>query len=448
MTASTIRLPSEPYGIFKTTDIVTDSIEKCNTLLDVNHEKYHTFFRDPAFHNHMAHSLLTNLALGATPEEIVDRFNDLVPIMRQIPDVDQALLEKLDDPEVFYDAIGQIHQYHTFLDFFTCQIDAKGWKAVVQEYVFARTKLANRMLAQVFEGAYHPLIHLGFGIEFDQPAIVAEGLSQAASHASMNIEKLFFDSEALAAELPQPSAKPKPLLELVHEVRASEAIRNGPRWSDLADKMKNGTIGRSGGELTKIAAQFIVRGAGDDVEELERRTAEMISVCAYLTGSVLRADKKRKIEFFIMHAVTSSIFLTVLTRQDWIAPRDKARLVEWKGRLDLAWYATEGVPPLDETAISGYRGSEELGWPEIFIAARRESDDGHVSKFIRALKNGEIVAKKYEEGEWADYFPMKQDMWIKLARICLDTTTKLPWDIKWVWFAGFNEAWQRPDLAI
>ncbi|KAL4942085.1 hypothetical protein BDV06DRAFT_170062 [Aspergillus oleicola] len=67
----------------------------------------------------------------------------------------------------------------------------------------------------------------------------------------------------------------------------------------------------------------------------------MISVCANLVGSVLRPDRKRKLDFFIMHAVTSSIFCRVLIRQDWIKLEDRRRLVEWKGRLDLAWYAAE-----------------------------------------------------------------------------------------------------------
>ncbi|KAL4815779.1 hypothetical protein BDW67DRAFT_191416 [Aspergillus spinulosporus] len=446
--SSNIQLPPTAVGLFKAFDISPSSIEKCNELLNVNHQKYHIFFQDPAFHNHMAHSLLTNLALGATPEELDDRFNDLVPIQRGIPDVDQALLKSLADPKVFYDTIGQIHQYHTFLAFFTEEISAKGWKAVVQEYLFSHSKLADRMLAQLLEGAYHPLIHLGFGVEFEQPAIVAEALAQAASHDRMNIEDLFFEAETLAtADIKvNRTGKPKPLVELLSEVRADKTIRNGPRWSDLGAKMKIGVIGRAGRALAQIASQFVIRE--NDKKDLERRTAEMISVCAYLVGSVLRSDRKRKLDFFIMHAVTSSIFCTVLIRQDWIKLEDRRRLVEWKGRLDLAWYAAEGCPPLVDTAISSYTGSSELDWAGIFSAARKECDDGHVSKFVRALKNGEDTAKPYENGEWSDYFPMKGDMWIILARICLDTTAGLPWEIKWVWFAGFNEAWQRPDLQL
>ncbi|KAK5807054.1 hypothetical protein VI817_001312 [Penicillium citrinum] len=444
---SNIQLSPTSLGIFKAADIAPGSIEKCNTLLDINHEKYHIFFQDPAFHNHMAHSLLTNLSLGATPQEIEDRFNDLVPIQREIPDIDQVLLKDLGNPESFYNAIGQIHQYHTFLEFFKGEILVKGWKEVLQTFLFARTKLANRMLAQLLEGVYHPLIHLGFGVEFEQPAIIAEALAQAASHDRMNIEDLFFEAENLASKTKaQQIQKPKPLIELLSEVRASETIRNGPRWSDLGGKMKNGVIGRAGDALAKIASQFAIRD--DDHEDLERRTAEMISVCAYLVGSVLRKDRKRKLDFFVMHAVNSSIFCTVLIRQDWIKLEDKIRLIEWKGRLDLAWYAAEGCPSLDDVAISNYTGSSEMDWQDLYSAARNECDDGHVSKFVRALKHGENETEPYEDGEWGTYFPMKGDMWLKLARICLDTTKGLPWEVKWVWFAGFNEAWQRPDLQL
>ena len=138
---SNIQLSPTSLGIFKAADIAPGSIEKCNTLLDINHEKYHIFFQDPAFHNHMAHSLLTNLSLGATPQEIEDRFNDLVPIQREIPDIDQVLLKDLGNPESFYNAIGQIHQYHTFLEFFKGEILVKGWKEVLGVHEFqARVK--------------------------------------------------------------------------------------------------------------------------------------------------------------------------------------------------------------------------------------------------------------------------------------------------------------------
>lgn len=403
------------------------------------------FFRDRAGHNHIVHSLLTILALGATPQELQDRYDDGVPIQRAIPDIDHALLEKLEDAETLYDSLGQITQYHTFLEFFKREIAAKGWKEVVQKYVFARTKLADTMLARMYEGAYHPIIHLGLGIEFDQVSIVAEALAQAAAHDNSNIVTLFLNTEAEAAIL-YPTAKPKPMIQLIHEVRANDTIRNAPQWSDFGNKMRDGVIGRAGEAMQSLAAQFWIR---KDEKELERRTAEMISTCVYFAGAAQREGRKRKIDFFYMHNVTSSIFFTVLIRQDWIKLEDRVRLVEWKARLDLAWYAVCGCAPLDEKAISTYSNPESdgMGWAELFSAVTKEHDDGHAVKFIRALKNGEDVASRFEQGEWEAYFPMKGDMWLRLARMCQDTTKNLPTDLKWVPFTGFEQPWKRPDLS-
>ena len=88
-----------------------------------------------------------------------------------------------------------------------------------------------------------------------------------------------------------------------------------------------------------------------------------------------------------------------------------------------------------------------MGWAELFDAVVKEHDDGHAVKFIRALKNGEDTAKEYGRGEWEAYFPMESDMWLRLARMCQDTTKNLPTDLKWVPFTGFEQPWKRPDLA-
>ena len=404
------------------------------------------FFRDTAGHNHIVHSLLTLIALGASPQELRDRYDDGVPIQRAIPAINAALLEKLTDVEVFYSNIGEITQYHTFLEFFKRQIASKGWKEVLQEYVFARTKLADEMLARMYEGAFHPIIHLGLGIEFEQPLIIAEALAQSASHDDSHIGRLFRNAEAEAA-IVYPTAKPKPMIDLIHEVRANDTIRNAPRWSDFGNKMRDGILGRAGESIQSLAAQF--RICKDDEKELTRRTAEMISTCAYFAGAAQHVGRKRKIDFFYMHNVTASLFFTVFIRQDWIKLADRVRLVEWKARLDLAWYAVSGCATLDQSAISEYSNPESdgMGWAELFSAVNQEHDDGHAAKFIRALKNGEKEAAEFEQGQWGSYFPMKGDMWLRLARMCQDTTKGLPTDLKWVPFTGFEQPWKRPDLA-
>ena len=445
LTAPPIQLSSLHLGIVTGGTVSPSALEECNQLLRKNHEVYHMFFRDTAGHNHIVHSLLTILSLGASPKELQDRYDDGVPIQREMPEIDHALLGKLADPDTFYNSLGLVARYHTFLEFFKREIAAKDWQSVVQSYVFARTKVADTMLARMYEGAYHPIIHLGLGIEFSQPCIVAEALAQAAAHDNSNIAQLFFNTEAEASII-YPTAKAKPMIQLIHEVRANATIRNAPQWSDFGNKMRDGIIGRAGEAMQSLGAQFRIR---PDEQELQRRTAEMISTCAYFAGAAQRQGRKRKIDFFYMHNVNSSIFFSVLIQQRWIKLEDRVRLVEWKARLDLAWYAVSGCAPLDGDAISRYEDPESagVGWEELFDAVRKEHDDGHAAKFIRALKHGEDVARPYEQGPWEAYFPMKGDMWLRLARMCQDTTKNLPTDLKWVPFTGFEQPWKRPDLA-
>ncbi|KAK9418019.1 putative HypA [Seiridium unicorne] len=446
MAESPIHLSLSQIEAVKNESISNESVEECNRLLQKNHEQWHMFFRDTAGHNHIAHSLLTHLSLGASPQALRDRYEDGTPIQRPIPEIDSVLLEKLADAPTLYSNIGEITQYHTFLEFFKRQIAAKGWKNTVQEYLFSRTDVAEKMLARMYEGAYHPIIHLGLGIEFNEEHIIAEGLAQAASHDDSQISKLLLSAEAEAA-IAYPPARPKPMIELIHEVRASEDVRSAPRWSDFGNKMRDGIVGRACEQMSTIAAQFFIR---QDEEELRRRTAEMISTCAFFAGAAQRQGRPRKIDFFYMHCVTSSIFFSVLVRQDWIKLADRVRLVEWKARLDLAWYAVCGSAPLDGDAISGYEDPTQgspADWPGIFRAVTQEHDDGHAAKFVRAVYHGKQVAAEWEVGEWEPYFPMKGDMWLKLARMCQDTTKDIPLDLKWVPFTGFEQPWKRPDLA-
>lgn len=442
--ASQVRLSTEHLGICRGADIPTASLEVANRLLQKNHDENHVFWRDIAGHNHMAHSLLTVLALGASPSELHRAFED-IPFQRPLPDLDTQTVKDFSDNGKLYEQIGQIKQYTNFLVFFEQQIEEKGWRAVINEYCFSRSRVADAMLAGLYEGAYHPIIHLGLGVEFEQPSIIAEGLAQAATHDSSGIDVFLINSEQEA--LKSGRARPnKSLVELLHEVRENDTIHHAAHWDDFGNKVKKGVLGRAGQEMATLAAQFCV-----DSETLERKTAEMINCCAYISGAAQRSGKARKIDFFHMHAVTSSIFLTVFLRQLWISDETKMRLVEWKGRLDLVWYAASAAAELRVQDIDDYKGgpSADMDWTALYRAITAAHDDGHVAKFVRALKNGEEVSKAFEYGPGAEAFPVKGDMWLKLARMAYDSTLDVvPLEAKWVWGTGFDQSWAKVPTLI
>ncbi|KAH8756632.1 hypothetical protein F5883DRAFT_162456 [Diaporthe sp. PMI_573] len=449
------------------------SVEECNRLLQKNHDYYHMFFREMAGMNHISHSLLTCLALGAGPAELQDRYDDEAAGQRPMPPIDTELLGRLGDQDVFLQTMHTKSQYNTFLRFFEQRIAAHegGWKAVVHEYIFSRTEVAERMLSSLFDGLYHPLIHLGLGIEFELPGLVAEALAQAAANDDSDLHRLFKMCEAeshgyangqasAAGRVQNGTPRPPPsMLQLLHEMRDNAEIRTAPRWSDLGLKLRNGVVARAGQAFAQVAGRFRLAAAGGGdtdkgEEELERRTAEMISTCAFMCGAAQFEGRKTKIDFFWMHAVTSSIFMTVLAGQGtWISLGDRARLLERKVYTDLAWYVASGSVPLDGAYINKYAEADletlSWGWEDVFGAVVKEHDDGHAAKFIRAIKNGELVTAKFQgqDDKGLDYLPLKGDMWLKMARMGHATTKSMPIDLKWVRFIGYDEAWNRPDLT-
>ncbi|QIW99251.1 hypothetical protein AMS68_004769 [Peltaster fructicola] len=436
-----VELDSKHLGFARIFENPAGSVEAAQRMLQKNHDEFHIFWRDVGGHNHMAHAVLSVLALGGTPEELQRAYDDGVAVQRSMPPLDEKVVQSLHDAEVFRSKIGSIPDYINFLYFFEQEIDKKGWQTVCNEYLFTKTPIANTLLARMYEGAYHPIIHLGLGIEFQQPSIIAEGLAQAATHDSAGIEGFFLNSEALALESNAPS---KSLIELFHEVRDTEKIRTAARVQDGPVRVREGVIGRAGAEITALASQYKVKP-----DELERAVAEMISCNAFISGAAQRARKVHKIDFFHMHNVTSSIFLSVLTQQPWIKLDDKVRLIEWKSRLDLVWYAASAAAKLDAAWITDYVPTFSAGmdWISLYKATNKAHDDGHVAKFIRAIKNGFDVAKPFESSQDAALLPVHGDMWFKVAQLAYDTTLNVPVDDKWVWGTGFDPMWMKVPAA-
>ena len=421
------------------------STEVANELLQENHVKNHIFFRDVGGHNHLPHSILTVLAMGGGPKELRRAFDDGEKIQRPRPQATAGAVEELGNPEKFRARMGALSEYGNFLAFFEQEIKIQGWRSVVTKFCFSRTPLAEAMLSQLYEGLYHPLIHLGFGIEFDIPSTVAEGLAQAASDDRSGIDIFFQRSEQ---SVRPGSIQPKPLLELYRSVRASAKIRSASRFQDGPLRC-HGLLQRAMDELVTIASQLQV-----SPDELERNTAEMIS-CAAFTAAAQKVGKAPKVDFFYMHMVTCSIFLDVLRLQPWIRTEDKVRLLERKARLDLVWYAASGAAEMRTQYLLEYEPvlSRGMDWRAIYRAAIDVHDDGHIVKFIRALKNGEDAVMPFEHSSDAALFPVSGGMWLKIAQICYDSTAETgnenPQELsrKWLWGSGFDLAWAKvPDL--
>jgi len=130
-----------------------------------------------------------------------------------------------------------------------------------------------------------------YGVEWSQPAIVAEGLAQAAVHK--NQLKEFFDtSDAQARDAKTPMPK---MTELYEETARSEKLRTAAHWKD-PNKIHDGILVRAPTEMMEIVKKVKVRE-----DELDERTAEMFeSVIWMAAGAALKPGKKAKWDFYLM----------------------------------------------------------------------------------------------------------------------------------------------------
>lgn len=263
---------------------------------------------------------------------------------------------------------------------------------------------------------------MGFGVEFNQPAIVAEGLAEAAVHDSW-VGPFMLGAEKAATS----SGKGKNMVDLLDDIRADKKLSTAARWDD-GNKIRDGILVRAPGEMIKYASQWKV-----GVDEVVEKTAEMTNAVSkylrrclmvgirtkgnlvYYTGGAQNPPKQIKFDFYYIHCVNCSIFYDAFLKQPWISDPNKARLLEWKGRLDLCMYASRRSPKplLDE--IVHYKPVQPLdSWDSIFDRVRNHPDDGHAAKLVRALAHAEKLCEGYENDP---RFRIKDGMWLQLGHM-------------------------------
>lgn len=186
----------------------------------------------------------------------------------------KSIIDDMHKPDRFKTYLGKEQYYHDFLVFFQNEIEEKSWQKVLNEYLFAGDERANDMLARLYAGFLHPLIHLGFGIEFQQPAIMAEALAQAAVHENW-MAPLFQGCEKAAEAKRGKDGPKKTIVQLLEETKNDEKLSKAPHYDD-GNKIR-GILKRAPEEMIKYASQYTI-----EEDELEEKTAEMINASGEL----------------------------------------------------------------------------------------------------------------------------------------------------------------------
>lgn len=410
---------------------------KTSQLLQVNHDKHHIYFNQSGFHNHIAHHLLTLYGLGASAPIIQKQYDINASYQRPAVPVKAREVQNISNPSDFAKYLGKEKYYHDFLIFFQNEMEAKGWQAVVNEYVFAGDERADDMLGRMYAGLLHPLIHLGFGIEFNQPAIIAEALAQAAIHDAWT-SGFLLSTEKAASSRPAPTSKS--MFQLLDDIRADTKLSTAARWGD-GSKIRNGVVGRAQEEITSHALSWLPTS-----QTLEAKTLEMVNATIYFTACAQHPPKQVKFDFNYIHCLNCSIFFPTFNAQSWLSMENKVRMLKFKGWLDLTTYASQRSPELLLGEVATYvpkmLEAGDAEWPGIFRRLCESDDDGHAAKLGRAVRNGELMSERWvNEGGNEDMLRIKGFMWEKIGNMVIDSTEDS--GATWVRGAGFDEAWKQ-----
>ncbi|KUL92395.1 hypothetical protein ZTR_02224 [Talaromyces verruculosus] len=427
-TATHVHLSTSDAGVFSHNPR-EDSAKRASELLQRDMKEHHIFFNKQRFHNHIAHHLLTLFSLGASPDEIQDAYDRGHSYQRTPYPVDDKVVHAIIEKSKFKEYLGKEEHYANFLAFFQQEISTKGVEETLREHVFAEDEHADDLLGRLFSGLIHPIIQLGFGIEFNQPAIIAEGLAEAAVHEGW-VRPFLQGAEDAAGGI---GSKPgKTITELLHEMSKDEEILSSVRYSDNS-QIRDGIFKRAPEKMKYYAKQYTV-----SAETLNEQLVEMVNALVYCAAASQHPPNVVKFEFILIHAVNCSIFFSAILERPWISTRAKVRLLEWKGRMDLLLYASRHCPPLNLDEIISYPITKT--WNEIFHAGNtHRGDDGHVVKLIRAIAHGEQITETLEKQGKGNDLKIHGDAWLKAANMAIDSTATS--SQRWIFGSGFEEPW-------
>lgn len=311
------------------------------------------------------------------------------------------------------------------------------------------------------KGFIHPLIQLGFGIEFDLPFLSCEALAMACTQFDEDVFPLLLRADDLAKTREDHQS----LVEITDICAADQDLLDAAMMHPLEFMSIKGPVGTQPEKMLEYASRYSVHE-----DEIAFRSAELCNATcksrecgiirtiadkclpAFMMAGAQRPNKEPRMDFFLLHLTNCSILTDAIVNKDWIPLKAKAKLLSWFGRLAVMLYIVVRSPKLDITPIRNYKLQKGNGsWQDAVERAIAFNDDGHGCKIIRALLHAEKVSKPYQG---RPEFRMEGSDFEKAAVATVDSfpsseVVRAGFDQEeaWIRHAGFEKAWEAvPSL--
>ncbi|KAF7985836.1 hypothetical protein HWV62_514 [Athelia sp. TMB] len=394
------------HGLVNRAGITPQAQKQVEALLEDDRKRHHCYFNNIGFHNHLSHHLLAAYDLGASAkllqainDDASDGVKTLLPIQKSPSDhLETVTLSN------WTQFLGKDNYYVAYLDFFLKEIEANGAAKTLESFIFNPEANGNgsEMFSRFLGGVFHPMIQIGYGAEFESDAMVAQGLAQTAVHPTF-VPALFESTTNETAE-DQPSL---PLFEIVRQFYESETL--APAMPYDADALLSARVrmAAEGGRPAAIRA-LVARwfSKGEVTPDIAHKHAELTWFATLQLAGTGKPGREPRPDFFLMHVLTSSLFVPSLTK---LIPNFAHQIRLLKGYLAVVLFVavTRGRPRISPDLLMSYTAtpapptapkftpsSSAVGDPndiesanpwDVIIPSVLHAPDSHIVKAIRAL---------------------------------------------------------------
>ncbi|KAF9048317.1 hypothetical protein BDZ89DRAFT_1057888 [Hymenopellis radicata] len=374
----------------------------------------------------------------------------------------------------YHEHLGDDNYFSAYVEFFRGQLEQKGTSAVLDEFVFSPSANGehakpSKAISRFTDNLVHPMIHIGYGLEFGIPGLVVEGLALAATLKGDRVEPLFPSSLFAHRNLSQ-TVIPKLQNLVLDDLKAPSHGASNPHlhaFNILNRVIKNhsfdGTLDPQTFFDDTVNAHWKVLSdyAQEWAHDISDRETALVKVeelhwtvgLLYAVNGVNKAAKDSPIhaDFFLMHLVTSSLFLPSYIPN--LSPASQKVLLQAYMTVVLAWWASRGRQALDiaqfyasttaTPALPSFTTkhpswaltqSSENPWFAVAQHAIFHPDD-HLCKIQRALAHyAAVYGTRHARAELLD-----GTLFIRAAGLTAERTSQASdegksfvWDVSWV----------------
>jgi hypothetical protein len=427
---------------------------------------------------------LAAYSLGASKEKLQEIFDDHAKDQRPLPPSIGTITR-----ENFKSYLGKIDAYTSFLTLFQSEIDKHGAVDTVRRWIWS-----GDFLARTVGGAYHPVIHIGYGLEFGIPGIVAEGLAMCActeshyakivpDHPELSLSTLipiqartyadntsstvqgyvshFVDqlshqisrfgvsdkttssdtadrsvTDDLIKDLPD-FLKENPLFTIFAQIRKDPAFDN---LFTIDDNQKFKTLLENNTAVEKIKHYANQWGVHENSNSVHIKLQELWTLATVaLCSTGMRKDHPGvlKLDFFLMHALTSTEFLHQYVAR--VSPSEAASLLHAHLSATILHYITAGRPDFYVEGFLAYKSpshdeKSNNNWLKVFDKAL-SCKEAHVIKTVRSCAVAQVMYGPHQDTK-------ASSIWLQAAQMAVDKDGH--WDFSGV---GFDHSWEKDDTS-